>query len=147
MEDENLITANDIITISGECAVAGTADTATTWTDNAGCIRVYPNTISPPTEKSVWEDGTNWVATHQPKKEEKDMRFLYEVNVVDYKKEEILCTKKVIADDEGMAKALIMAEEGYGKKELRKYDFIIVKLGEVRKPKEVQKVKMVDEEE
>lgn len=73
------------------------------------------------------------------------MRYLYEVYIVNPIEDKVVEQELVIANDERSAerKALSMCAMPPG--DLDDYDFVIVKLGQVRPKKEVQEVKIVEE--
>ena len=72
-----------------------------------------------------------------------DMRYLYEVFIIDPEEDNVLFRGHVIAKDRnGAERKVVAGTELEG--DLDDYDFIVNKLGEVRPKKEVQEVKILE---
>ena len=132
------------------CGTAGTNNTTITvgdyyptTTDGSNWVAWQGDTIYPP------NDG--WKSEYIQKEEVKEMRGLFEVFVVDPKRGEIVYGDIVVAKDTETAMFKVLQE---GAKvipltdvyDLDELDFICNRLGDVRKKKEVQRVRVVKEE-
>ena len=93
------------------------------------------------------ETVTTWgTLTISGERRDENMRGLYRIIVVDPKSEEIVGPIFVIAKDE--SGALLKADLPQGIRSYSDhYDFIVDRLGDVRAKKDVQKVKVVKEDE
>ncbi len=79
-------------------------------------------------------------------KEVKEMRGLFEVYIVDYRKDRVLASDTVIADNAEKAKMKMLTQwDTVIDYNLDDLDIICVRLGDVRKKAEVQKVKVVED--
>ena len=103
-------------------------------------------------------NGESWSGSYYPiiadnehtyilGKEAKEMRGLFHVYVVDHGHDQVIAEGHIIADDEAKAKmkALHQWNDAVANYDLDDLDIICVKLGSVRKKKEVQEVKILKE--
>lgn len=120
------LTANDSQNIS-----TGDYSSSGTWTSWKG------DTTYPPS-------GGSWVTLYTERKEVNEMRGLFYVVVVDYQNDTILEDGLYIAKDAETAKikALSVFADTY---DLDDLDVICQRLGDIRKKKEIQEVKIVKE--
>jgi len=79
--------------------------------------------------------------------EVREMRGLFHIYVVDYEHDQVVAEGHIIADDEAKAKmkALHQWNDAVANYDLDDLDIICVKLGSVRKKKEIQEVKILKE--
>lgn len=136
--------------MAGTLTISGTVGNTATVSWDA----YYPNTT----------DGT-WIGGSLPYKpsqaeihvhtnlniereEVKDMRGLFHVYAIDYKNDQVIAEAYIIAGDEAKAKmkALHKWNTVIADYDLDDLDIICVKLGNVRKKREVQKVEIVENE-
>jgi len=134
--------AGECIQVTGDSVSTGTytdGNTSDNW--QFGTATWWPNSVPLETEVRV---------QCNIKQEVKDMRGLYEIWVIDPDEEKVVFyiggKDAIVADGEQEAK-LIAAGTGefpFGKEALRKYYYAVRKICDVPKPKEVQKVQMVE---
>jgi hypothetical protein len=77
------------------------------------------------------------------KKKDKNMRHLYEVYIVDPETDVVQKLEGIVAATEKSAERKAIQGSNFDK-DLDDYDFIVVKLGDVRAKKSVQEVKVVE---
>lgn len=103
----------------------------------------YVDSVSTDTA-TTW--GTLTISGSQEPERDKNMRSLFRITVVNPKTEKIFPETKVIARDR--ESALLRADlPGEVRANPDKYDILVEHVGDVRAKKDVQKVKVVKEEE
>ena len=131
--------------MAGTLTISGTAGNTATWINDGyfpsgTWVAWNGDTIYPPL-------GFSWAPFITERKEVKEMRGLFHIYVVDYEHDQVITEGHIIADDEAKAKmkALHCWNDAVANYDLDDLDIICVKLGSVRRKKEVQEVKILKE--
>ncbi len=132
---------DSITTASGPANIEGISDG---WTYDSGNIHIVP---APHTTLPSPESVTIYSPIHTNNESEDEMRGLFLAWVVDSDEDVVIYqTDPFVAKDEDAAeRKLIQRAASDLTKDVDDYDFCLLRLGDVRQKKQVQKVEVVKE--